>query len=107
MNEETQSQEKQETSQEVPKATAEDIKKGDELKPINELDRADTLLKGLKEQNDRAEQIKNENAAIVARSLLAGKTDAGSVTKTKEELQKEEVERQAKAIADRFVAPRL
>ncbi len=66
------------------------------------IDRADGVAKRMEEANRKAEELLTRQEQIAARLMLSGKSSAGSVTKTPEEINKEEVERQIKARLSRF-----
>ena len=93
----------EQTAQEAPTEAPEDnLSKGNEPQADNIIDRADAIRKGLEEAIKKNEEILRRQEAVAARMMLAGKADAGSVNKPKEEEEKEEAEKQAKEIISRF-----
>jgi hypothetical protein len=66
------------------------------------IERAEKTQKLLDEANAKAERYKNEIEALIARRLLSGKAEAGTLNKSKEELEKEAADKEIKDILARF-----
>lgn len=72
---------------------------GDTPTPVNQLDRAESLVKTLEEQNKKAEEITARMEQAAARMILGGRADAGREALTPEEMKK----REAQSMADEMV----
>jgi len=94
--------EQETTAQEKPSETTDDIKEGAEPKTTNILEQAELIRKGLEEANKKSEELLKRQEAVAARMMLGGSTEAGSIHKTPEEVQKDEVETEASKIVGRF-----
>lgn len=82
--------------------TTPDIKAGDVVPTASLLERADALRKGLEETEKRIKEHIDRFENIAARQLLSGRSEAGTVNKTPEQINKEETDRQSAEIVKRF-----
>lgn len=78
-----------------------------EEKPVipdttNLIDKADAVAKRMEEANKRAEELLTRQEAIAARMLLSGKSEAGQVMKTPEQLAQEKQAADLEATLKRF-----
>lgn len=76
--------------------------KGDNSETVGIIERADSVAKRMEEANKRAEELIKRQEMILSRSILGGKTEAGSVSKTQEQLDEEKVNSQVEAAIKRF-----
>ena len=97
--EETKPNDKQ---KEVEKPTTEAAGEGDKPKPVNALDRADEIRKGMDEANKKHEELTKRDEEIAARKMLGGDTEAGTLRKSPEETMEETSDKQAEEIVNRF-----
>ena len=82
--------------------TASNSKKGDVIPTASLIERADALRKGLEETEARIKGHIDRFESIAARTILSGRAEAGQISKTPEQITKEEVDRQAAEIIKRF-----
>jgi len=97
--------EQEKPTQKAAEAPAENTKEGDVVSTDSLIERADALNKGLKETEARIKEHVDKFEKIAARALLSGRAEAGAPQKTQEEIDKEEIEKQALEIANRLRMP--
>jgi len=69
---------------------------------IGLLDKAAAVAEKLEAANKRSEELINRHEAIIAKQMLAGRSEAGFKVKTALEQQEDEAQREADAIVKRF-----
>lgn len=69
--------------------------------------KADAVAQRMEEANKKAEELLVRSEAMNARMMLAGRTEAGTVTKSPEEEVKEKAKKEAEEIVARFNPPRV
>ena len=84
-----------ETTQ-TPQPTPTNTQDGNITETASIIERADRVAQRMEEANKHASELLQRQEAIIARSMLSGKTVAGSVAKTPEEIQKETVAQNVK-----------
>jgi len=93
-----QEKEKGDEKAEQPK----DTDKGDKPETNDPIERANQVLQGIKEENDRTEKLLHQRKELIARDIMGGKADAGTVHKTKEETEVQAMDKHAQKIIDEF-----
>lgn len=88
------------TTPETP--STENSNVGSEPKADNIIDKADSVAKRLEEANKKSEELLKRHEAVVARMMLGGRAEAGTPSKTKEQIEQEKVEEEAKATLSRY-----
>ena len=91
------------------KEFVEEIKK-EEVKPIETpitettsvIDKADAVAQRMENANKKAEELLIRQEAIAARMMLSGRSEAGQINRTPEEVQKEKVQEEADKIIKQF-----
>lgn len=79
---------------------------GSDPQTVSLIDRADSVAKRMEEANKRAEELIKRQEMVLSRSILGGKTEAGTVTKTQEQIDAEKIDAMAKAAVERFYGKR-
>lgn len=75
-----------------PPPTAKDIDDGNKSATASILDKADSLAKRMEKANEDYKKLVERNEAVAARMLLSGRSAAGTVQKTKEEIDAEKMD---------------
>lgn len=78
------------------------INTADVVAPTSLIDHADAVATRMEAANKKAEELIERQEKIAARLLLSGRTEAGTVLKSSEELEKEQIEKEIKERLNRL-----
>lgn len=74
-----------------------------ETQDLSMVDKAMQTADRLERENKRFEELLKQQEALIARQMLAGRSQAGQPQKTKEETEREEIEAEAKKLMIKFI----
>ena len=79
---------------------AEDLPKAPETASL--IDRADKVAERMEQSNKQAEELLKRQEAVAARMMLGGKSEAGELRKTTEQLEDEKEDKEVEKLVNRF-----
>lgn len=75
---------------------------GNKFNEVSVIKQTDALVERMEKANKQAEELLKRNEAVLSRMILSGRGEAGSITRTPEEIEAENVKKEADAILNRF-----
>jgi len=102
MSEEIQTTEEKTAEEKPAEQPADNTGAGNFTPTSTLLDRADMLVQKLEKANEESARILKRQEEIAARMIISGRAVGGTPQKTTEEKAQEDIDKQVKALVDRF-----